>query len=219
MARGRRIPASTREGRSTQLIGGSTWSTAASRELGRTEGIGVIPLKNTKTRIFRNLAGTLAVLGIAMFGFAQAPAAASVTGINLAESSDMGQYLVDATGMALYLFVPDAQGASTGYDACATSGPPVTGESADALPTSGEGLDQALLGTVERDDGTLQVTYNGWPLYYYLGDMEAGVATGQGLGDNWYVLDATGTAIGQAAAAPDRKSTRLNSSHVKISYA
>ena len=54
----------------------------------------------------------------------------------------------------------------------------------------------------ERDDGTLQVTYNGWPLYYYLGDMEAGVATGQGLGDNWYVLDATGTAIGQAAAAP-----------------
>ena len=60
-----------------------------------TEGIGVIPLKNTKTRIFRNLAGMLAVLGIAMFGFAQAPAAASVTGINLAESSEMGQYLVD----------------------------------------------------------------------------------------------------------------------------
>ncbi|HLU83810.1 MAG TPA: hypothetical protein VKZ43_10450 [Trueperaceae bacterium] len=159
-------------------------------------------MKNTKTRIFRNLAGTLAVLGIAMFGFAQAPAAASVTGINLAESSDMGQYLVDANGMALYLFVPDAQGASTCYDDCATNWPPVTVESADALPTLGEGLDQALLGTVERDDGTLQVTYNGWPLYYYLGDMEAGVATGQGLGDNWYVLDATGTAIGQAAAAP-----------------
>ena len=162
----------------------------------------MIPLKNTKTRIFRNLAGTLAVLGIAMFGFAQAPAAASVTGINLAESSDMGQYLVDANGMALYLFVPDAQGASTCYDDCATNWPPVTVESADALPTLGEGLDQALLGTVERDDGTLQVTYNGWPLYYYLGDMEAGVATGQGLGDNWYVLDATGTAIGQAAGAP-----------------
>src|SRR5690606_17088806 len=184
MARGRRIPASTREGRSTQLIGGSTWSTAASRELGRTEGIGVIPLKNTKTRIFRNLAGTLAVLGIAMFGFAQQDAASESVIINLAESSEIGAYLVDQNGMALYLVVPAAQGPSTCYDDCATNWPPVTVESADALPTLGEGLDSSLVGTVERDDGTLQVTYNGWPLYYYLGDMEAGVATGQGLGDN-----------------------------------
>lgn len=164
----------------------------------------MIPLKNTNIRIFRNLAALLAVMGIAMFGFAQddAAAASSVTGINLAEASDMGQYLVDQEGMALYLFVPDAQGASTCYDDCATNWPPVTVESADALPTLGEGLDQSLLGTVERDDGTLQVTYNGWPLYYYLGDMEAGVATGQGLGDNWYVVDATGTAIGMNPAAP-----------------
>lgn len=159
-------------------------------------------MKNTNTRIYRNLASVLAVMSIAMFGFAQ-EAPAGISGINLAESSDMGQYLVDQEGMALYLFVPDAQGASTCYDDCATNWPPVTVESADALPTVGAGLDQALLGTVERDDGTLQVTYNGWPLYYYIGDMEAGVATGQGLGDNWYVLDATGNAIGQAAAPAD----------------
>jgi len=162
----------------------------------------VIDLKNTSKRIFRNLAGLLAVTGIAMFGFAQ-DAAMSTTGINLAESSEYGQYLTDQDGMALYLFVPDAQGPSTCYDDCATNWPPVTVESADALPTLGEGLDSALLGTVERDDGTLQVTYNGWPLYYYIGDMEAGVATGQGLGDNWYVVDATGTAIGMSAAPAD----------------
>lgn len=159
-------------------------------------------MKNTDKRIFRNLAGAIAALSIAVFGFAQDDAAVDVSGINLAESSEMGQYLVDQNGMALYLFVPDAQGASTCYDDCATNWPPVTVASADALPTLGEGLDQAMLGTVERDDGTLQVTYNGWPLYYYLGDMEAGVATGQGLGDNWWVVDATGTAIGMSAAPP-----------------
>lgn len=147
---------------------------------------------------------TLAVAALAMFAVGLAQDAAA-PGINLAESSEMGQYLVDQEGMALYLFVPDAQGPSTCYDDCAANWPALTVESADALPTLGAGLDAAMLGTVERDDGSLQVTYNGWPLYYYTGDMEAGVAGGQGLGSNWFVVDASGNAIGMdaAPAAPD----------------
>src|SRR5690606_32257017 len=108
---------------------------------------------------------------------------------------------VDQDGMAFYIFAPDAQGPSTCYDDCATNWPPVTVDSADALPTAGEGLDSALFGTIERDDGTFQVTYNGWPLYYYAGDMEAGTTSGQGLGNNWYVLDPMGSAIGMDGAA------------------
>lgn len=129
------------------------------------------------------------------------------TGVNLAESSELGQYLTDQDGMALYMFAPDAQGASTCYDNCATNWPPFTVASADALPTAGEGVDAALLGTVERDDGSLQVTYNGWPLYYYAGDMEAGVTGGQGLGSNWFVVDATGAPVGMDAAAPMEEPT------------
>ncbi|HEX7039090.1 MAG TPA: hypothetical protein VF202_03135 [Trueperaceae bacterium] len=165
-------------------------------------------MKNTTKRIHRILLGTLAAAAFAAVALAQdAPAppaapAAPVTGINLAESTEYGQYLVDQEGMSLYLFLPDAQGASTCYDDCATNWPPATVESADALPTLGEGLDQALLATVERDDGTLQLTYNGWPLYYYIGDMASGDTNGQGLGSNWFLVSPTGEAI-QGAAAPD----------------
>ncbi len=155
-------------------------------------------MKNTNKRIF---GAVLAIAAGAAIAFAQVT---PLTGINLAESSEHGQFLTDQDGMTLYAFRPDAQGASTCYDDCATNWPPVTVESADALPTLGMGLDQALLGTIERDDGTLQVTYNGWPLYYYLGDMEAGVTNGQGLGSNWFVVDAAGAMIGAAddAAQP-----------------
>ena len=120
--------------------------------------------------------------------------------INLGDSADHGQFLTDANGMALYIFAPDAQGASTCTGDCATNWPPVTVASADALPTVAEGLDAALLGTVERDDGTLQLTYNGWPLYYFGGDTEAGQTNGQAVGDNWYLIDAMGEVIGMEAA-------------------
>src|SRR5690606_23400358 len=82
-----------------------------------------------------------------------------------------------------------------------TNWPALTVDSADALPELGAGLDAAMLGTVERDDGTLQVTYNGWPLYYYAGDMEAGVTGGQGLGSNWFVVDAMRNPVGMDAGA------------------
>jgi predicted lipoprotein with Yx(FWY)xxD motif len=66
------------------------------------------------------------------------------------------------------------------------------------MPTAGSGLDQALLGTVKRADGSTQVTFAGHPLYYYSGDASAGSAKGQGLkafGAEWYVLNAKGSKI------------------------
>lgn len=154
-------------------------------------------MKTRMNRKMQSLAVLMAILTTSVFAFSLAQDAAP--GINLAESSELGQYLVDQDGMALYLFVPDAQGASTCYGDCAANWPALTVASADALPTAGEGLDATLLATVERDDGSLQVTYNGWPLYYFAGDMEAGVTGGQGLGSNWFVVDATGNAVGMAA--------------------
>lgn len=120
--------------------------------------------------------------------------------VNLADSAEHGQYLADGAGMALYLFVPDAQGVSTCYDDCATNWPPLTVASADAVPTLGEGLDAALVGTVERDDGTFQVTYNGWPLYYFAGDTEMAQTNGQGVGGNWYLIDMAGEGVGMVPA-------------------
>lgn len=110
--------------------------------------------------------------------------------IALADSS-LGKILVDGEGNALYLFLPDKQGESTCYDKCEAAWP-VTGKAAGV----GAGLDASLLGTTTRKDGSVQATYNKWPLYYFVNDKVAGDVNGQTLNDAWYVLDAKGDGIG-----------------------
>ena len=51
------------------------------------------------------------------------------------------------------------------------------------------------LGTTTRTDGTVQVTYNGWPLYYYVKDKAPGDVTGQDVGGVWYVVSAAGEQV------------------------
>ena len=94
--------------------------------------------------------------------------------------------------MTLYVFVPDNAGPSTCVDDCAAAWPALGGP-----VTAGEGADEAMLGTAARpDDGSEQATYNGWPLYYFAQDAAPGDTTGQGLGENWWVVDpTTGEAI------------------------
>ena len=62
-------------------------------------------------------------------------------------------------------------------------------------PTAGDGVDTAKLATITRDDGAVQVTYNGHPLYLFAGDTAAGQANGQGSGGVWFLVDAAGEAI------------------------
>ena len=65
------------------------------------------------------------------------------------------------------------------------------------MPMAGSGVEQSLLGTTKRSDGTEQVTYNGHPLYYFAADT-AGMAKGQGykdFGAGWYVENAKGSKI------------------------
>lgn len=107
-------------------------------------------------------------------------------------STDLGEVLVDAEGMTLYLFTPDEQSESTCYDQCAESWPPLT---VDGEVTVGEQLDQTLFSTVARDDGAQQVTVNGWPLYYFAGDSAAGDVNGQGVNDVWFAVTPMGEAV------------------------
>lgn len=107
-------------------------------------------------------------------------------------TTDLGDVLVGAGGMTLYMYDPDKQGASTCYNRCATSWPPLL---VDGAPVAGAGIDATLLGTTERTDGSVQVTYDGWPLYYWAQDAAAGDVTGQAVNDVWWVLDASGEPI------------------------
>lgn len=131
-----------------------------------------------------------------------ATVAVPVTGeatVEVSESTDFGPILVNSEGMSLYAFMGDTQNSdiSACVDECAVEWPPLT---TDGDPVAGEGVDQALLGTITRDDGSMQVTYNGWPLYLFHEDMAAGDTNGQGVEDEfglWLLVSPEGEAIQQ----------------------
>ena len=110
-------------------------------------------------------------------------------------STALGQILVDGSGRTLYLFAADQGTASSCYGACAGVWPPAT---ATGAPVAGAGVHQSLLATTARKDGSMEVVYNGHPLYYFISDKQPGDTTGQALssfGADWYVLSPAGTKI------------------------
>jgi predicted lipoprotein with Yx(FWY)xxD motif len=120
-------------------------------------------------------------------GNAIKPATLAVT-----DTQKLGKILVDGDGRTLYMFTKDTKDTSNCYDKCEVAWPPLLQTD---MPTVGDGVDASLLGTTTRKDGTLQVTYNGMPLYYYIKDQAPGDTTGQGVGGVWYVLSPDGKII------------------------
>ena len=88
--------------------------------------------------------------------------------------------LTSAQGFTLYWFAPDTPSRSNCYGVCAGYWPPVTGTA-----TPGAGI-PGKLGAIRRSDGTTQVTYNGHPLYTYVGDTQPGQAKGNGIMGVWH---------------------------------
>jgi predicted lipoprotein with Yx(FWY)xxD motif len=106
-----------------------------------------------------------------------------------------GKALAGSNGRTLYLFQADKNGTSACSGACAAAWPPDT---VTGTPQAGSGVSQALLGTLTRADGTMQLTYDGHPLYYFTADTAAGTAHGQAVtafGAEWYVIGASGGKI------------------------
>lgn len=110
-------------------------------------------------------------------------------------SSRYGKIIVDSSGRTLYLFDAERSTEPKCYGPCAAAWPPLSTATA---PVSGSDLSQGLIATALRSDGSLQVTYNGHPLYYYVGDRAPGEIKCQAVfeyGGGWYVLDAQGNKI------------------------
>lgn len=117
-----------------------------------------------------------------------------------AEVGGLGDLLVDAEGMTVYLYTPDKGTESTCYGECEAAWPPLT---AKGKPTAGEGAMSSALGTTKRKDGSMQVTYEGHPLYTFSGDKAAGEANGQEFEGIWFALDEAGEAVEGEASAPE----------------
>src|SRR5439155_20306603 len=106
------------------------------------------------------------------------------------------KYLVDGDGHTLYLFERDEGGESYCTGACASVWPPFE---TDGTPHGMGGVATTALGTIKRDDGDMQVTYRGHPLYFYAADASVpGKTKGEDVkqfGDGWYLLDAQGKSL------------------------
>ncbi|AHH99851.1 hypothetical protein GCM10010174_44580 [Kutzneria viridogrisea] len=125
----------------------------------------------------------------------------------------LGQVVTDAGGMTLYRFDKDTAKppVSNCEAACATQWPPLIATSPTATL---DGVEQSVVGTVARKDGSKQITINGWPVYRFAKDAAAGDAKGQGVGGTWFAVTPQGKKASGApvSAAPGAGSAPTSSS-------
>ena len=145
------------------------------------------------TRVIAVSVATVSVAALAVLGASVAAAAgpgATAAGGSLKTTRIGGvTVLTNAKGRTLYWFAPDTATRSACYGTCAAYWPPVRGAA-----TAGPGV-TGRLGTSTRSDGSVQATYDGHPLYPYVGDTGAGQANGNRLNLNgglWYEVTPSG---------------------------
>lgn len=140
-----------------------------------------------------------------LFALALGQSSSSGATVQVANSDMYGSYLVDGNGMALYLLGADSKDTSTCTDACAQAWPPLT---VSGTPSAGSGVAGSLLGTITRADGSMQVTYNGMPLYTFVKDKAAGDTNGEGVnayGGEWDLVSPYGSAVKPPAPASNQQ--------------
>lgn len=124
---------------------------------------------------------------------ASTPAAVLVTTATADVGGTLEIVLTDANGRTLYYHTPDRVGQVNCTDAteCADNWPPLKLPSKNARVLGGQRV-AGTFGTVPSPGGGSQVTYNGWPLYRFVNDVNEGDARGQGLGNQqWFVATPT----------------------------
>jgi predicted lipoprotein with Yx(FWY)xxD motif len=133
-------------------------------------------------------------------------ASAAVPQLELRQDAKLGSILTGDKGMTLYLYTKDTPGVTNCYGQCAAAWPPLLSDTLPKLPSGMPGK----VTLVERKDGTQQVAYNGWPLYYWVRDQKAGDTTGQDVGKVWYAVNpgppvrtAKNSGLGEYLVAPN----------------
>jgi predicted lipoprotein with Yx(FWY)xxD motif len=122
------------------------------------------------------------------------PSSAAISGMVIStKSNSAGTYLTDGSGRSVYLWDKDSMNKSYCTGACTSHWSPVP---APGKVTVSGGAKASDLGSIIRSDGSKQVTYDGHPLYYYIGDTGPGQTNGQGLDDfgaQWWLVTPSGT--------------------------
>lgn len=145
-----------------------------------------------------------------------APAAAGGAGntaLKAAESPTLGTILTDGDGMTLYRFDKDGNKPpkSACLDACAQAWPPATISDAATF----EGVDKAMIGTIDRPDGIKQLTVGNWPMYKFAKDEKAGDVKGEAVQGTWWAAAPNGTRAKDKAKAAAPGTTVVKAMDVK----
>jgi predicted lipoprotein with Yx(FWY)xxD motif len=109
--------------------------------------------------------------------------------VGMAENATHGNILVDGAGSTVYIFDRDTPGVSNCTGGCIAAWPPLLTEYPPVALTGVE----AEIGTITLADGSMQVTVNGYPAYYWQGDAAAGDTNGNGVNNVWWVFNADGS--------------------------
>jgi predicted lipoprotein with Yx(FWY)xxD motif len=122
----------------------------------------------------------LALLGVFVATPKAAPAASVTAGSQLLKARSIGgtEVLTNASGLTLYSFAPDSPSRSACYGSCAAYWPPVPGNVAAGPGVTG------TIGSIKRTGGSTQATYDGHPLYTYIGDSGPGQDKGNNINLN-----------------------------------
>ncbi|MEV6169316.1 hypothetical protein AB0L99_13935 [Streptomyces sp. NPDC051954] len=130
---------------------------------------------------------------------AAAPAAKKWVQLSAARAGDLNPVVVNGAGFTLYRFDNDTADPSKSNcnGDCATTWPPVVVAPGGKIFI--DGVDKSAVGVVKRDDGNLQVTVGGWPVYRFSKDLKPGDTNGQGVGGTWFGVTPDGQKAGAAA--------------------
>jgi predicted lipoprotein with Yx(FWY)xxD motif len=122
------------------------------------------------------------------------PAPPKAVTVGSGSTGNAGTVLVDVSGHTLYRFTPESNGHIACASGCTGTWPPLTVPAGEQVQA--QGSLSGKLATIQRPDGTMQATYNGWPLYDFSGDSAAGTANGQGIAGKWFAVTPTVPAAG-----------------------
>jgi predicted lipoprotein with Yx(FWY)xxD motif len=124
-------------------------------------------MKDRPVAVWLRLVVTTVVVAVVAVLAASAQAAPAAAARLSVRSSEFGKTLFGPTGKVVYVFGADRGSVSRCYGVCAAAWPPLLTK---GKPVAGPGVAAKLLGTTKRKNGSVQVTYNGHPLYYYSAD-------------------------------------------------
>lgn len=132
--------------------------------------------------MFKRFSAAVVILAVLLVAL---PALADHHKAKVMTKDGLGAYIADAKGMTLYYFTKDAAGKSVCLGDCVEKWPLYTADKVEPQA----GLEAKDFGAIKREDGKSQVTYKGFPLYYFFKDQKPGDTSGQGVGGVWYVVN------------------------------